>query len=223
MSDDSKFEVMPKKSVMMDLLYGQELAATVYDRCQELNPHFNKLVQGYVYDTFWARPGLDIKEKSLVTVISLLTLKKAEQLQIHLKGFCHLDQKPDRMLQILEYMATAGYATAADVAIAAKSISMDFTPPCSPPKALLTKPPLTSLLPRHKKIIDLSVCVAVGDLDKLAKCIHQLLDEKALSKGDIENIMIHQIVYCGFPCAMNGFAVLKKTLETSPVIRHIAR
>jgi len=57
-----------KKSVMMDKLYGEEVATTVYNRCQELGSNFNKLVQEYVYDIFWTRPGLTLKEKSLVTL-----------------------------------------------------------------------------------------------------------------------------------------------------------
>ncbi len=84
----------PQKSKMMAALYGEAASDVVYDRCQALSPNFNKLIQELVYDVFWARPGLTLKEKSLITIISLIVHNKEEQLRIHLSGFFNLSGTP---------------------------------------------------------------------------------------------------------------------------------
>src|SRR5581483_8403101 len=78
---------MPSKSHMMDELYGKEVADKVYNRLQELDPELNEVVQKIAYDHFWARPGLNIRDKSLVTVASLIAMGKEEQTKIHMNGF----------------------------------------------------------------------------------------------------------------------------------------
>ena len=74
---------MVKMSQMMVQLYGTESAKKVNDRLEELDPEFNELVQKVAYDIFWKRPGLTIREKSLVTVAALIAMQKAEQTKIH--------------------------------------------------------------------------------------------------------------------------------------------
>ena len=48
----------------------------------------------------------------------------------------------------------------------------------------------------------------LGERTRTEICIRNILKEKLLDKAKIENIMLHQIVYCGFPRAMNSFAIL---------------
>src|SRR5262245_55649496 len=71
-------KLLTKKSSLMDQLYGQEVSQRVFDRIQELDPVLNKEIQEIAYDHYWARPGLSIRDKSLVTVASLIALRKEE-------------------------------------------------------------------------------------------------------------------------------------------------
>jgi 4-carboxymuconolactone decarboxylase len=74
------------KSEMIEKLYGN-YSEQLVERLDFLSPKLNQLIQDIAYDKFWARPGLDLKTKSLVTVSSLVALGKHEQLKIHMRGF----------------------------------------------------------------------------------------------------------------------------------------
>lgn len=187
---------------MMDKLYGEETATAVYDRCQELGENFNTLVQEYVYDIFWARPGLSLKEKSLVTIISLITLNKVEQLRIHVKGFLHQGGTGEDIRNIINHMEHSGY-------IASSHNVLNHLNAVIPSHQEQTYSNKKSLSAKDIALIDLSSHIALGNNQKTEACIRKLLKQQLLSKDNIENTMLHQIIYCGFPCAMNGHAVLK--------------
>lgn len=195
-----------KQSEMMDKLYGKELAAKVYARCEGLDPEFNELVQDYVYEKFWARPGLKLIEKSLVTVISLIILNKAEQLEVHLKGFFHQGGHASDIEKLLKYFVDLKYmASVSSAAAILNKVSAEYKETSS----AIAMPLSFDEGGRTKSIIDLAVHIALGDNEKTERCMRDLLVKKILSEKDMGNIMLHQIVYCGFPCAMNGYAVLQ--------------
>ena len=72
---------------MMDNLYGKKYAKYVFLRLEKLDPDFNSLTQSIAYDTIWAREGLKIREKSLITIAALIAMGKEEQTKIHMRGF----------------------------------------------------------------------------------------------------------------------------------------
>lgn len=202
-----------KKSPMMIQLYGQDLSDAVYSRCQELGGEFNELVQRVVYDVFWARSGLTLKEKSLITVLSLIVLNKEEQLQIHLTGYFHQGGNPQEILQILSYMKNSGYISSADKASAIlNKVTGENSVISANAQEIISSLNFNENL---KGFIDLAARIALGDNAKTEACMRTLLKNQALSREQIQNVMLHQIVYCGFPCTMNGFAVLKKISDES--------
>ncbi|MCW5589238.1 MAG: hypothetical protein KIT27_06195 [Legionellales bacterium] len=201
---ESKNLINPRKSVMMDELYGCISSQAVYDRCQSLSPNFNYLVQRIVYDIFWHRPGLSLKEKSFVTIISLITLKKEEQLQIHLSGFINLGGTPNIILQTLNYMKEQEYISSVDEGLLVlKKIIYEK-------ELVLDIQNTLALTEREKAIIDFSSCFALDKKDKMKNCIESILKSEKLSLVDLENIMLHEMIYSGFPCAMNTFAMMKQ-------------
>lgn len=58
------------RSPLMDQLYGKEISEQVCDRLEELDPLLNKEVQEIAYNHYWALPGLSIRDKSLITIVS---------------------------------------------------------------------------------------------------------------------------------------------------------
>lgn len=187
-----------KKSTMMTELYGEEESDIVYQRCEELSAGFNQLVQEVVYDIFWKRPGISLIEKSLVTILSLIYFNKEEQLRIHLKGFFNLGGSSDAISEMLHYMVSSGY-------IASARDGLAILKEASGKKSFDQK----TLSSREVAMIDLIAHIAKGNQSETKTCLTNLLENKTLSREDIENILLHQVIYCGFPCAMNGFAVLK--------------
>ncbi|MCP4474485.1 MAG: hypothetical protein GY821_07980 [Gammaproteobacteria bacterium] len=112
-ADTNSFK--PKLSKMMIQLYGAENAKVIYEKCQQADPYFNKFVQEVVYDQLWALPGLTLIEKSLVTITALATVEKEEQLGIHLQGYLNLDDSPNKLDMIFNYMVEQHYIRATNL------------------------------------------------------------------------------------------------------------
>lgn len=72
---------------VMNRLYGAARAQQVFDRLQQISPRFNILCQKYAYGAVWDSREIGLFERSVVTIATLLTLNREEQLIIHLHGF----------------------------------------------------------------------------------------------------------------------------------------
>jgi 4-carboxymuconolactone decarboxylase len=81
---------------------GQELPA------QKLAPEFFGLVTQFVFGGFWARPGLDLRSRSLCTVAQLAALGRTDELKGHLAGALNLGITREELIEVL--MQTACYA-----------------------------------------------------------------------------------------------------------------
>jgi len=68
-------------------LYGNDYASELEQYLQDLHPDLNEAVQRLAYDGLWGRSGLSQRDKSLITVASLVALYRPEQLQLHIRGF----------------------------------------------------------------------------------------------------------------------------------------
>lgn len=202
---------------MMDLLYGVTEADHVYNRIQALDPQLNEEIQRIAYDHFWARAGLSLRDKSYVTVVSLIAMGKEEQTRIHLSGLLNAGMCLDGIIQTMQLFHILGMPDSSRKAlIALREVLSHQEADCSNlksvDKALEHGEPIRGefqkLSARDLRIAEVSVFVANGNLGRLKIAMQQYF----AGGGGIEtlkNILIHQIVYCGFPSAMNGFAVLK--------------
>lgn len=167
----------PKRSVAMDQLYGPETAEEVFCRLQELNRLFNYLVQEVAYDRFWRRQGLSLKEKSLVTILTLMAMGLEEQLAIHLKGFNHVGGTLDQVHELVEHARSA--ISEMDV----KQINAAIK------QAKLQKTNL-SLGARENEIVKVALC---------SFCLTKVPPKpvSSLSAADLVAIYAQQFVYLG--------------------------
>jgi alkylhydroperoxidase/carboxymuconolactone decarboxylase family protein YurZ len=218
---------MPPKSLMMDTLYGTEVADKVYTRLQELDPVLNDVIQRVAYDHFWARPGLNIRDKSLVTVSSLIALGKEEQTRIHMNGFLNAGGTVEELKFALVYLSTVaapetakkGKVALLDV-LTTRNIDQEQRAQLSEALDDLFSRITTeneasatiALTMRDRDLINVTAAVAIGDQAKTKVAIERFLNNGG-SLEELKNTMIHQIVYCGFPAAMNGFAALQEAMN----------
>ncbi len=187
-------------SKIMEKLYGKEHSEKVYDRLESLNHSFNRAVQDIAYDYFWALPGLSMREKSFITLVSLIVLQKEEQTKIHYYGFLHERRAKEELLALLRYLE--------------QFVNIDFA------KKLLEdvlnerdeKLPgdISALNERDQEIAQLAATAALADKSKMQEVMVHYLKKYADAHQKMECILMHQIVYCGFPVAMNGFAILQE-------------
>ena len=112
-----------KKSPQMDRLYGKSGAKEVFDRLHHLDREFNDLIQQIPYDQFWSRPGLSIRDKSLVTIVALIASGKEEQTKIHMRGFLKNGGTYNDLRNIIIHLSMyCGFPTAMNAFAALKSI-----------------------------------------------------------------------------------------------------
>ena len=61
-----------------------------FDQMGEEDPELLKLVEEIPVEKIWARPGLPLREKSLITLSSRLALGRWDQVSLHMKSFLHM-------------------------------------------------------------------------------------------------------------------------------------
>ena len=74
----------------------------------KLAPDFYRYVAETAFGMIWSRPGLALRDRSLVTVGQLAALGKTEELKAHLRGALNLGITREELVEVL--MQTAVYA-----------------------------------------------------------------------------------------------------------------
>ena len=74
----------------------------------KLAPDFFTYVAESAFGMLWSRPGLAIRDRSLVTVSQLAALGKTEELKAHLRGALNVGLTKEELVEVL--MQTAVYA-----------------------------------------------------------------------------------------------------------------
>jgi 4-carboxymuconolactone decarboxylase len=95
---------------MRRMLVG-DLMADRLDREVYTNPHMEKfaeITQEILFAQMWSRPGLDLKTKSLITVISDVSTGSVEALKLHVR-FCRIhgwseDEIVESLLHLIGYI-----------------------------------------------------------------------------------------------------------------------
>jgi 4-carboxymuconolactone decarboxylase len=77
-------------------------------------PEFAKLTQDFLFGDIWERPGLSIRDKSLITITCLASLNRIEQIEFHLKKGLENGLSLDEIVAAITHIAFyAGWPTAA--------------------------------------------------------------------------------------------------------------
>ncbi len=74
----------------------------------KLAPDFYRYVAESAFGMLWSRPGLALRDRSLVTCAQLAALGKTEELKAHLRGALSVGISQDELVEVL--MQTAIYA-----------------------------------------------------------------------------------------------------------------
>ena len=78
--------MMGNESEALRMLYGSH-AAEIYAGLESIDPELNALIQEIAYDGFWLRPGLSVREKSIITLSALIAMRFTGPLRLHMIGF----------------------------------------------------------------------------------------------------------------------------------------
>lgn len=102
-------ELLAKGREMQALLWPQVASGpTGAFPAAKLAPDFYRYVAETAFGMIWSRPGLAIRDRSLVTCAQLAALGKTEELKAHLRGALNVGISKVELVEVL--MQTAVYA-----------------------------------------------------------------------------------------------------------------
>lgn len=206
-----------QRSKLMDKLYGMDESKKVFENLEGLDPLLNKEVQEIAYNRYWAMPGLSIRDKSLVTIVSLVSLKKEVQTKPHMIGFLNTGGTAKDLVYVLIVLSASLGVTSTQRGLEIlceilRERKEDYEK-IKKLQEIFKKGDRDLISKKDAHFASVASCVAIGEQEKTKASIRSFLDEGALNKDDLKNILIHLIAYCGFPVAVNGFGALKAIMD----------
>jgi 4-carboxymuconolactone decarboxylase len=87
-------------------------------RTTEFTADFQDLITRYAWGEIWARPGLDRKTRSCLTLIALVALGRLEELELHLRAALRIGLTRDEINEVLLHSAIYCGVPAANSAFA---------------------------------------------------------------------------------------------------------
>ncbi len=83
----------------------------------QLAPEFFDWVQQTAFGAVWAREGLPVRDRSMVTVAVLASLGQTEELRVHLAGARNVGLSRDELVEVLMHIAVYAGVPAAVAAL----------------------------------------------------------------------------------------------------------
>ncbi|MFI5002006.1 MAG: carboxymuconolactone decarboxylase family protein [Reyranellales bacterium] len=98
-------------------------ATSARDRVRSFVPKLIDLTEKVVYGDVWERPGLSKRDRSLITVASLVAMNRSEQLRGHVARAIDNGVTRDEIVEVITHMAFySGWPTAMTAAGVAKEV-----------------------------------------------------------------------------------------------------
>jgi len=112
---------------------GDEHVDRAVERTTPFTADFQDLITRYAWGEIWARPGLDRKTRSCITLAALVALGREEELAMHVRAALRVGLTPDEIKEVLLHSAIYCGVPAANGAFAVAQRVLDEVGP-SPPE-----------------------------------------------------------------------------------------
>jgi 4-carboxymuconolactone decarboxylase len=104
---------------------GDEHVDAAIERTTEFTADFQDLITRYAWGEIWARPGLDRKTRSAITLTALVALNHQEELAMHVRAALRNGLTPDEIKEVLLHAAIYCGVPAANRAFAVAQAVLD--------------------------------------------------------------------------------------------------
>ena len=84
---------------------GDEHVDAAAARVTDFTADFQDLITRYAWGEIWARPGLDRRTRSCMTLIALVALNRMDELAMHVRAARRNDLTPDEIKEVLLHSA----------------------------------------------------------------------------------------------------------------------
>jgi 4-carboxymuconolactone decarboxylase len=95
---------------------GDEHVDRAVERTSEFTAEFQDLITRYAWGEIWARPGLDRKTRSCMTLVALVAAGRTEELELHVRAALRNGVTPDEIKEVLLHCAVYCGVPAANTA-----------------------------------------------------------------------------------------------------------
>ena len=96
---------------------------TAQEMIGDIAPKLTELTEKILFDDIWERPGLSKRDRSLITVATLVALNRAEQLPYHLRRALENGIRKDEIIELMTHLAFySGWPTAVSAVLIAKDV-----------------------------------------------------------------------------------------------------
>jgi len=91
-------------------MVGPDIMRETVERVGKFSPDMAKLVVEFPFGSIYSRPGLDLKQRSLLTISSLVTQGAESQLDFHIHSALNAGLTPDEVVEaIIHCLPYAGF------------------------------------------------------------------------------------------------------------------
>jgi 4-carboxymuconolactone decarboxylase len=84
---------------------GDEHVDRAIERTTPFTADFQDLITRYAWGEIWARPGLDRRTRSCITLATLVSLGREEELAMHVRAALRVGLTPDEIKEVLLHSA----------------------------------------------------------------------------------------------------------------------
>jgi 4-carboxymuconolactone decarboxylase len=96
---------------------------TVRELIGEVAPKLTELTEDVLFGDVWERPGLSKRDRSLITVATLVALYRTEQLPFHLGRALENGVTKEELIELITHLAFySGWPTAMSAMLLAKNL-----------------------------------------------------------------------------------------------------
>ena len=90
---------------------------------EEVFPDFSKMTLEHLFGEVWSRPGLAMRDRSLITMAVLTALARTEELKVHMGFALNLGISRDEILEMVMHVAHyAGWPAGVNAVRVAKDV-----------------------------------------------------------------------------------------------------
>lgn len=116
-------EAADKGRALLVQIFGQDYVDARDGRETDFTAAYNRLAEEAGYGLVWARPGLDLKTRSLLTIASLTSLGRAGELRVHLLAAVNNGATAEEIREAILHTAVyAGFPAARDATQIAQQV-----------------------------------------------------------------------------------------------------
>lgn len=185
-------------------------------------PYLGQIRDSHVYGDVWERPGLPLRDRSLITVAVTQALNAPSELRLHMGRGLDNGLSPAEIQEVIAQVTwfrqlpaeVDGLRVAAEL-FAERGVTSPGVPAAEPgaadATALVPFPQNERLTPRDRSLITVALASTLYASSTLRLEIARALDNGA-TQSELEEVITHIAFYGGFPSAVNASRISAEVL-----------